>query len=106
MKSSSLGLYAAIAWLITVVVAYGAGWWSLQDGLALVITSECPDADYWSWTIHTRYWLESGDFAHRQTSLNHRQTFVDDDGLLRIVVCTTDPGVPRPPAAPTRMGRT
>jgi hypothetical protein len=75
-------------------IAYGAGWWSLHEGLALVISSECPDADYWSWTIHTRYWLESGDFAHRQTSLNHRQIHVDDDGLLRIVVCATDPGVP------------
>ncbi len=75
-------------------IAYGAGWWSLQDGLALVITSEVPDADYWSWTLHTRFWLDSGDFANRQTSLNHRQVFVDDDGLVRIVVSATDPGVP------------
>jgi hypothetical protein len=39
-------------------------------------------------------WLESGDFAARQTSLNHVQARVDADGRVRIVAARRDPGVP------------
>jgi hypothetical protein len=73
-------------------IAYGAGWWELAEDEALVITTEVPDADYWGWTIHTRYWLDSGDFADRQTSLNAAQVHVDADGRARLVVSRTDPG--------------
>jgi hypothetical protein len=75
-------------------IAYGAGWWELADDEALVITSDVPDADYWGWTIHTRYWLDSGAFADRQTSLNATQTHVDADERMRIVVSAVDPGAP------------
>ena len=75
-------------------IAYGAGWWSLSSDDALVITTDVPDADYWGWTIHTRYWLDSGEFADRQTSLNLTQTHIDGDGRLRIVVAGRDPGAP------------
>ncbi len=75
-------------------IAYGAGWWELAPDQALVVTTECPDADYWGWTAHHRFRLDSGDFANRQTSLNLAQAFVDDDGRVRIVVAANDPGVP------------
>jgi hypothetical protein len=75
-------------------IAYGAGWWELGADDALVITTECPDADYWGFTVHHRYRLDSGDFASRSTSLNLAQAFVDDDGAVRIVVGAGDPGVP------------
>ncbi len=75
-------------------IAYGAGWWRLAPDETLLITSEVPDADYWSWTIHTRYWLDSGDFDARQTSVNGAQAHVDDDGLVRLVAAHEDPGVP------------
>ena len=75
-------------------IAYGGGWWELGQNDALVVTTECPDADYWGWTVHHRYRLDSGDFANRQTSLNLMQTHVDDDGQVRIVVAASDPGVP------------
>ena len=75
-------------------IAYGAGWWSLAPNEALVVTTDVPDADYWGWTIHTRYWLDSGEFADRPTSLNAAQTFVDGDGRIRIVVAGRDPGTP------------
>jgi hypothetical protein len=73
-------------------IAYGAGWWDVPDGHALVITSDVPDADYWGWTIHTRWWLDSGAFDERSTSVNHRQAHVDTDGRYRVVVSATDPG--------------
>jgi hypothetical protein len=72
-------------------IAYGAGWWEVPDGHALVITSDVPDADYWGWTIHTRWWLDSGAFDVRSTSVNHRQARADADGRYRIVVSATDP---------------
>jgi hypothetical protein len=75
-------------------IAYGGGWWELAPDQALVISTDCPEADYWGWTIHHRYRLDSGDFASRQTSLNMLQTFVDDDGKVRIVIAAGDPGVP------------
>jgi hypothetical protein len=73
-------------------IAYGAGWWDVPDGDALVVTSDVPDADYWTWTIHTRWWLDSGAFDERSTSINHLQAHVDTDGRYRIVVSATDPG--------------
>jgi hypothetical protein len=72
-------------------IAYGAGWWDVPEGHALVVTSDVPDADYWGWTIHTRWWLDSGAFDARSTSLNHVQAHVDTDGRYRIVVSATDP---------------
>jgi len=75
-------------------IAYGAGWWDLAPDEALLITTDVPDADYWGWTVHHRYRLDSGDFATRPTSLNLAQTFVDDDARIRFVVTHDDPGVP------------
>jgi hypothetical protein len=74
-------------------IAYGAGWWQLEPGEALLVTTDVPDADYWGWTAHHRYRLDSGDFANRQTSLNPTQTVIDDDARIRLVVAHDDPGV-------------
>jgi hypothetical protein len=73
-------------------IGYGAGWFELGPDEALLIESDVPDADYWGWTMHTMKWLESGDFAARQTSLNHLQARVDGDGRVRIVAARRDPG--------------
>jgi hypothetical protein len=75
-------------------IGYGGGFCVLGPDEALLIESELPDADYWGWTLHTMRWLESGDFAGRQTSLNHLQAHVDDDRCVRIVAARRDPGVP------------
>ena len=75
-------------------IAYGSCCWELGPDEALIITSEVPDADYWGFSIHTLAWLESGDFADRQTSVNHKQAYVDDDGLVRLVLSGQDPCVP------------
>ena len=58
------------------------------------LTIDRPDADYWGFTLHHRYRLDSGDFANRQTSVNMSQAFVDEDGRVRLVVAAGDPGVP------------
>lgn len=74
-------------------IFYGHCMWELGPEQALLITSEVPDADYWAFTVHTLGWLESGDFADRQTSLNHRQAHVDGDGVVRLALAHDDPGV-------------
>jgi hypothetical protein len=75
-------------------IGYGAAWWELGRDDALLIVTDRPDADYWGWTVHHRFRLDSGDFANRQTSLNMAQAFVDDDGRVRLVLAHDDPGVP------------
>jgi len=75
-------------------IAYGSCSWDLTDDEALLLTCEVPVAQYWSFTIHTMTWLESGDFPRRQTSLSGDQVSLDDDGKVRIVLSRQDPGVP------------
>jgi len=75
-------------------IAYGGGWWELGPDEALVITHDLPDADYWGWTVHHRWRMDSGDFADRLTSTNAAQAHVDDDGRVRLVLAHADPGAP------------
>jgi hypothetical protein len=75
-------------------IAYGSCTWELADDEALLLECEAPDADYWGFTLHTLAWLESGDFADHQTSLNDRQIHRDGDGRVRVVVSHRDPGAP------------
>ena len=75
-------------------ILYGSCFWQLERDEALVIVCQKPDAQYWGFTLHTLGWLESGDFADRQTSLSGHQMHIDADGLMRIVLAQSDPGVP------------
>jgi hypothetical protein len=75
-------------------ILYGSCFFELASDEALLVECDAPDADYWSFTLHTLGWLESGAFADRQTSLSAHQAHVDDDGRLRVVVAEADPGVP------------
>jgi hypothetical protein len=75
-------------------ILYGSCFWELDSGRALVIECDEPAAEYWGFTLHTLGWLESGDFADRQTSLSGHQVHVDSDGRIRIVLAHADPGVP------------
>jgi len=75
-------------------ILYGSCFWDLEEEQVLLLECQRPDAQYWGFTIHTLGWLESGDFADRQTSLSGHQVHVDSDGRMRIVVAGRDPGVP------------
>jgi ketosteroid isomerase-like protein len=75
-------------------ILYGSCFWDLAEDEALLLACERPDADYWGFALHTLHWLESGDFASRQTSLSGDQAHVDADGRVRLVVAHRDPGVP------------
>jgi hypothetical protein len=75
-------------------ILYGSCCWELAEDEVLLVETDVPNAEYWSFTIHTLGWLESGDFADRQTSLNHHQCHIDDDGRLRLALAPRDPGTP------------
>jgi len=75
-------------------ILYGSCFWELAEHEVLLLECEVPDADYFGFTIHTLGWLESGDFAERQTSLSGHQMHVDTDGRMRVVLAHADPGVP------------
>ncbi|HIG70784.1 MAG TPA: DUF1214 domain-containing protein [Myxococcales bacterium] len=75
-------------------ILYGSCFWQLAPEQALVLECDRPDADYWGFTIHTMGWLESADFADRQTSLSGHQMHFDRDDRMRVVLAHRDPGVP------------
>ena len=75
-------------------ILYGSCFFELSCDEALLLSCEAPDADYWSFTLHTPAWFESGDFANRQTSLSGHQATIDSDGRVRLVVSRDDPGSP------------
>ncbi|MET0660543.1 MAG: DUF1214 domain-containing protein [Steroidobacteraceae bacterium] len=65
----------------------------LADDEALLIEMNgIPDGRYWSFQLGD-VWSRSIDFSHRQSSLNQREIAVDDDGKVRIVIATRDPGI-------------
>ena len=75
-------------------IAYGGGCWDLGPDQALVIEHDVPDAHYWNWSIHQLHWFDSGAWDERTMSCNGHQAHVDVDGKVRLVVASTDPGVP------------
>lgn len=72
---------------------HGAGQWQLGPDQALVIEFDQPKVTYWSLQTYVLDWMVPLDFANRVTSLNDRQLHVDEDGIVRIVLSHTDPGV-------------
>ena len=71
--------------------AASRGYFNLQENEALII--EVADTDCRYSSIHlANPWMESLDYASRQTSLNHSNTYVDTDGQIRYIISHSDPG--------------
>jgi hypothetical protein len=60
---------------------------------ALIVESEHVPVRFRNIQLGNR-WLESLDYASRQTSLNGAQSYLDRDGIYRFVLAHADPGVP------------
>ena len=74
--------------------SYNYGYWELADDEAFVIDLEPPERfDYWNLQLGN-HWLESLDFMHHDTHVNHETAVAGPDGGIRIVVSLRDPGVP------------
>ncbi|MGE0385550.1 MAG: DUF1214 domain-containing protein [Gammaproteobacteria bacterium] len=72
---------------------YGVCCWEIEPDQALVVTSDLPQVQYWSFQLHTPWW-ESPDNQHRQTSIAHTHAHLDADGRFRCVLAHRDPGSP------------
>ena len=68
------------------------GHYDLADDQAIVITIPRGDAPYLGFQLGT-VWYTSLDYIDHQTSLNGSQAQVDPDGMIRIVVAESNPGV-------------
>lgn len=73
---------------------YLYGYWELEEDEVYEIVLEPPARfDYWNLQIGN-HWLESFDYLHYDTHVNHETAQVDDDGRVRIRVAAKDPGEP------------
>ena len=72
--------------------AASRGYFRLQESEALLIEVPVADCRYSSIQL-ANPWMESLDYASRQTNLNHSNTHVDSDDRIRYVVSHSDPGV-------------
>ncbi|MDG2308646.1 MAG: DUF1214 domain-containing protein [Candidatus Binatia bacterium] len=73
--------------------SYNYGYWELGPGDAFVIEFTPPSCEYWNLQIGN-HWLESLDFRHHRTHVNHETAVAGPDGSVRVVVAHRDPGVP------------
>jgi len=70
-----------------------SGHYALTADQALVVELRAPEKTrYWGFALYNA-WSEALDYANRQTSLNASQASVDADGVLRLVLAASDPGV-------------
>ena len=74
-------------------IMYSHAFARLAPDEALVLELRADDAPLWDVGVYNRGWYEPLDYANGVTSLNHRQVFTGDDGIVRIVVAGRDPGV-------------
>jgi hypothetical protein len=75
-------------------IVYGTGFFDLDEDQCFVLELDSPRARYWSVQLYSMGWYEPLDPTRRQTSLNHAQAHVDDDGRVRFVIAHFDPGAP------------
>jgi hypothetical protein len=68
------------------------GRWELSPNEALIVEVQPPKGIYWSFSIGNPWW-ETIHYGRHQSSLNALQAAVDSDGLVRVVLCSKDPGI-------------
>ena len=68
------------------------GYWTLDEGEALLIDVPAIDAYYWNFQLNN-LWEESLDYRFLQVTVNQHSARYEDDGSARIVVAPEDPGV-------------
>lgn len=73
---------------------YYHGAYELRDDEALILEAKVPSKCGYYSTILTNDLFETTDWVNNQSSLNDTQSRIDKDGVLRIVISASDPGVP------------
>jgi hypothetical protein len=73
---------------------YHYSYWELEEDEVYTVALEPPkEFDYWNFQIGN-HWLESFDYLHYDTHVNHETAVAEDDGTVRIHISAQDPGLP------------
>ena len=73
---------------------YHYSYWELEEDEIYTVVLEPPERfDYWNLQIGN-HWLESFDFLHYDTHVNHETAVVEQDGSVRISISAKDPSLP------------
>ncbi|MBJ21355.1 MAG: DUF1214 domain-containing protein [bacterium] len=73
---------------------YHYSYWELADDEVYSVVLEPPERfDYWNLQIGN-HWLESFDYHHYDTHVNHETAVLEKDGKVRISISARDPGRP------------
>lgn len=72
---------------------YYGGYYALAPDEALRVELTPPACDYWNLQL-CNHWLESLDYDRHTVSVNHHTAQADPDGVVRIVIASSDPGRP------------
>lgn len=71
---------------------YHYSYWELAEDEVYTVVLEPPKRfDYWNLQIGN-HWLESFDYLHYDTHVNHDTAVVEDDGTIRISISARNPG--------------
>lgn len=74
---------------------YMGGRWKIDDEHALIVTVKNPPAAFTYWgLVLVNPWAESYDYRFAPTCTNNRKAVAGPDGHWRLVIATSDPGVP------------
>lgn len=73
---------------------YHYSYWELAEDEVYTIVLEPPKRfDYWNLQIGN-HWLESLDYLHYDTHVNHETAVAEEDGSVHVHVAARDPGLP------------
>lgn len=67
------------------MIYYLHGWWELEEGQALRITSSIPDCEGWNFQINN-IWMESLDYRHHTIHTNNGLAELNKDGSVTVTV--------------------
>ncbi len=67
------------------------GYWSLDEGEALMVEATPPECDVWNFQLNN-YWEESLDYRYFNVHINKHTAHYEDDGRVVIIVSPRDPG--------------
>lgn len=67
------------------MIYYLHGWWELNDGEYLKITSDVPDCEGWNFQLENM-WMESLDYHRHKIWVNNQSAVYNDDGTVTVQV--------------------
>ena len=67
------------------MIHYLHGWWDLEEGQALRITSSIPECEGWNFQINN-IWMESLDYRHHTIHTNNGLAALNEDSSVTVTV--------------------